>query len=273
MAAQYVEKLSLAEKELQAVRDVWAQAEDDLAALRSSPRGSNDNSSRGATPHASPRGSLAGAHGAAGAAVEQPGSPRLLAANGRVGRQDFELVRSGPSNAPAQVAGRSHARAETEHGMQETLALVVELPSPRFGGGHVGNFPEGFPAPAGSSSSSKDPAVSAKDAFAGGSAGSIYSRSGNDRPVESSSNSSSSAPATRWGLPVVAAASVGPQVDAQYAALQHAAEQGVRSSSSKARVHVRVVPEGPAVSDSSFSSAYSSGDELGSLASCSTDME
>lgn len=155
MAAQYVAGLRKAEAELQVVRSVWQQAEDELAAMRSSPRNSNDGSRAGA----SPRGSLGGANGAGAAEAAQPGSPRLMTASGKVAPDDFNLVRGVPAGVPQTVSGSSHAGAEAEHGMP---AYVVELPSPRFGGGHVGNFPEGYQGAAAAATPSRVPVVAAE---------------------------------------------------------------------------------------------------------------
>jgi hypothetical protein len=142
MAAQYVAGLRKAEAELQVVRSVWQQAEDELAAMRSSPRGSSDGGRTG-----SPRLTASPRTSAAGAAADAPGSPRLMTASGKVAPHDFELMLAAPAAAPQVVSGSSHAGAEAEHGLNEAIAVEVKLPSPRFGGGHVGNLPEGYQGP------------------------------------------------------------------------------------------------------------------------------
>ena len=241
MAAQYVEKLSLAEAEVAMVRSVWKQAEDDLAALRSSPRTS---SADGGSPRTRD----------APAAAEAPGSPRLMTADGRVGRQDFELLRVPPGTAPQDVSGSSHAAAETEHGTGERIAFAIELPSPVFGGGPTGRFGE-----------------------APGSSG---------READSGVREAAAAAQSPRGVPVVAAAAAtgvqaAPGAERytaaveQMAALQRAAQVALSSSSPSARVRVRMVPEAAAAAaaaDSSFSSANSSRDDAGSDGSCGTDL-
>lgn len=252
MAAQYVEKLTRAEAELQCVRSVWQRADDDLAEMRSS-----------SSPRVSTDGSQAGAAAAAAAAAgEAPGSPRFMTASGRVGRQDFELMRLAPEGAPQGVAGSSYAAAEAEHGLAEPIAFAIELPAPSFGGGHVGNFPAGYRGPQ-------------QPRRGGGS----YSQS-------DSSREGATAAQSQRGVAVVAASAVdstpvAPQpapgaerytaaVNA-FAALQRAAQQAAASSSPQARVSVRMVPE-TAASDSSYSSNYSSQEETGSEGSCNTDL-
>jgi hypothetical protein len=158
MAAQYVAGLRKAEAELQVVRSVWQQAEDELAAMRSSPRGSSDGGRTG-----SPRVTAAPCTSAAGAAADAPSSPRLMTASGKVAPHDFDLLRAAPAAAPQVVSGSSHAGAEAEHGLNEAIAVEVKLPSPRFGGGHVGNFPEGYQGPSGRAMGSSGGSVAAKE--------------------------------------------------------------------------------------------------------------
>lgn len=183
MAAQYVEKLSIAEAELQVVRSVWQQAEDELAAMRSSPRSSSsDGSSRTGSPRATSPKSLSDAGSSQQEA--QPGSPRLLAANGRVEPGDFELVRAAPpATAPHMVSGSAHSGAEAEHGTGERLALVVELPTPQFGGGHVGNFPEGYQKPASASRASSSEGQGSSDSYGSRSGDGSVSTPGSHRTV------------------------------------------------------------------------------------------
>lgn len=235
MAAQYVAGLRKAEAELQAVRSVWQQAEDELAAMRSSPRTSprtSNNNDRAGSRTASPRVSVTGADSSApaGAADAAPGPARVMTPNGKVAASDFDLVRAPPPATAPQVtvSGSSHAGADAEHSM---ATFVVELPSPRFGGGHVGNFPEGHPRA-----------------------------------------TNSNAPNSHGRAPPPAAAAVERTEAEQYASealqcLQRAAAEG--ASAGKTRVRVRMVPE-PAASDSSYSSA-SSWDEAGSVGSCSSE--
>jgi hypothetical protein len=155
MAAQYVEKLSVAEAELQAVRTVWQQAEGELAALRlhssSSPRGS-------------PRAVNTGGGGSGGGgnhSMSAPSSPRgqLVVAAASLSSGDWELMaRLPPSDASQRVSGSSHAGADADHG---TAALDIELPSPRFGpGGHVGAFPQGDERGSGGNGGRAPPVVS-----------------------------------------------------------------------------------------------------------------
>lgn len=236
MAAQYVAGLRKAEAELQAVRSVWQQAEDELAAMRSSPRTSprtSNNNDRAGSRTASPRVSVTGADSSApaGAADAAAGPARVMTPNGKVAASDFDLVRApSPAIAPqVTVSGSSHAGADAEHSV---ATFVVELPSPRFGGGHVGNFPKGHPRA-----------------------------------------TSSNAPNSHGRAPPAAAAAAVERTEAeQYASealhcLQRAAAEG--ASAGKTRVCVRMVPEA-AASDSSYSSA-SSWDEAGSVGSCSSE--
>jgi hypothetical protein len=155
--------------------------------------------------------------------------------SGKVAASDFDLVRApSPANAPqVMVSGSSHAGADAEHGM---AAFVVELPSPRFGGGHVGNFPEGHPAAATNGSSS------------------ISNSSGGSSAPNGQSRASAAVERTEAE---------------QYAIEAEMCRQRAAAEGAKTRVRVRMVPE-PAASDSSYSSA-SSWDEAGSVRSCSSD--
>lgn len=291
MAAQYVEKLSMAEAELQVVRSVWQQAEDELAAMRSSPRNSNDGSRTSSPRATSPRASATGADEAA-TSSEAPGSPRLLTASGRVGPGDFELVRIPPVNAPRAVSGSSHIGAEADHDMGEHIAFVLELPSPQFGGGHVGNFPRGYKSPPAdsdmsSSSSSYSKPVGASE---GSSAGQATSRLQGRMPVVAAAAVSTSvsvpSPTGLAGMRGASPAAVHPEVlprpdhvqwqgsmdggdyslsgagavpgaasdeAERAAALQRAAEQGVQSTIGSARVRVRMVAEASAAGSSDTS--------------------
>jgi len=292
MAAQYVEKLSMAEAELQVVRSVWQQAEDDLAAMRSSPRNSNDGSRTSSPRATSPRASATGA--AEGTtSSEAPGSPRLLTASGRVGPGDFELVRIPPVNAPMVVSGSSHVGAEADHDMGERIAFVLELPSPQFGGGHVGKYPRGYKSPAadsGISSSSSSSYSQPLGATEGSSAGQATSRFQGRKPVVAAAAVSTSvsvlsptglagmhgaspAPGQSEVLPrpdhgqqhgsrdagdyslsgAGAAAGAASDEAERSAALQLAAEQGVQSSIGSARVRVRMVAEASAAGTSDTS--------------------
>lgn len=170
MAKQYVKRLSAAEEELRAVKTVWQQAEQELAALRrqqgqlQQPQDVEDGRQQQQQQVEDDKDFLlvrrspslsdlvspdSDAGGAAAAATASDRAAEELAADGSdstasstnsssvvgelslTGPAMHELVQLAPVNAPQHVSGSSHAAADAEHGMSGQI--LVELPTPVFG--------------------------------------------------------------------------------------------------------------------------------------------
>lgn len=285
MAQQYVRRLAEAEEELRAVRNVWQQAEAELAQMRrtGAAAATGSSSSSLSSSRSVGDGSIGGDSSSSSAlfnkpaagAAREPSLTDLVSAGANDDEQEGTAAGAADADAgadaarvqqqhrprwgPPRVSGAPHAGADAGHGLG--AEVLLQLPSPTFGGidgtagrgGSSGGGVNELVAPSGSPNGNSGTYVggggSSRHGATGGKGnGAVVAAAAVFGAVEEAGSSDAVSTAAGGGAAYPGsqkADDAGDVEEPDVAAIERALLQGMRSSSPNMNVRVRVRPTSP----------------------------